>query len=222
MPVSASKAMALGHLALHYKTLEDAPRAAKLLALLGFEQMQEVSLGAGVSFYQFTVARDPSGRGIGTIYLSMLPRPLAEIMAVVRRALKVGAADEHPSVAALRAAQAQDPEMNFHVGVMVDSLEEIERVMLKLREANEGDPDLKGRLNLICNKARPGDEEIDARMAASPVFSSTLRETYGRYGCQAFVETDLLAGGPLGDNLVIELDYAFPGHVDNMFVKVLI
>jgi hypothetical protein len=36
---------------------------------------------------------------------------------------------------------------------------------------------------------------------------------------QTFVETDLPAGGLLGENMVIELDYAFPGHAENMFVK---
>jgi hypothetical protein len=49
--------------------------------------------------------------------------------------------------------------------------------------------------------------------------AATPRQTYGRFGCQAFVETDLPAGGLLGENMVIELDYAFPGHAENMFVK---
>lgn len=218
--ISAAKAM--GHLALHYKTPEDAPRAAKLMELLGFRRLQEIPFGGGVMFYQFMVADDASGRGIGTLYLSQVPAPLAAMTAVIREQLKVGEADEHPAVAALRAGQAQDPEMNFHVGLMFDELEAVEQIMLTLQDANERDPDLKGRLNLVANKAKPGHPEVDARMAASPVFGTTPRHTYGHYGCQAFIETDLLAGGPLGENLVIELDYAFPGHRDNMFVKTVV
>lgn len=29
---------------------------------------------------------------------------------------------------------------------------------------------------------------------------------------QAFIETDLLKAGQLGDSMVIELDYVLPGH----------
>jgi hypothetical protein len=210
----------LGHLALHYRNPDDAPRAAKLLELLGMTRLQEIPFGGGVVFYQFTVADDPSGRGIGTLYLSMVPPPLAGITQVIRDLLKVGTSEEHPAVGELRRGQEADPEMNFHVGLMVNSLEEVERIMLTLNEANESDPDLKGRLKLVTNKARSGgDTAIDARMDSSPIFSRTGRFTYGRYGCQAFVETDLLAGGPLGESLVIELDFVFPEHPDNMFVK---
>ena len=210
----------LGHLALHYRTAEDAPRAAKLLEILGMKRLQEIPFGGGVVFYQFLVGDDPTGRGIGTLYLSMVPPPLAGITQTIRELLKVGTAEEHPAVAELRRGQEIDPEMNFHVGLMNNSLEEVERIMLALAEANESDPDLKGRLKLTTNKARSGgDAAIEARMDSSPVFSQTDRYTYGRYGCQAFVETDLLAGGPLGENLVIELDFAFPDRPDNMFVK---
>lgn len=218
--ISDAGRKALGHLALHYRTPEDAPRAAKLLDVLGLKRLQEIPFGGGVVFYQFTVADDPTGRGIGTLYLSMVPPPLAGITQVIRDLLKVGTPEEHPAVAELHRGQALDPEMNFHVGLMVNSLEEVERIMLALREANQTDPDLKGRLNLVTNKARSGgDAEIEARMDSSPIFSQTDRFTYGRYGCQAFVETDLLAGGPLGENLVIELDFVFPDRPDNMFVK---
>jgi len=210
----------LGHLALHYRTPDDAPRAAKLLELLGMNRLQEIPFGGGMVFYQFTVAEDHSGRGIGTLYLSLVPQPLAELTQVIRGLLKIGTPEEHPAVAAAREVQNADPEANFHVGLMVNSLEEIERLMLLLGEANESDPDLKGRLKLVTNKARAGgDAGIEARMQGSPVFSRTERSTYGLYGCQAFIETDLLVGGPLGENMVIELDYVFPGHPDHLFVK---
>jgi hypothetical protein len=84
--------------------------------------------------------------------------------------------------------------MNFHVGLMFDELEAVEQIMLTLQDANERDPDLKGRLNLVANKAKPGHPEVDARMAASPIFGTTPRHTYGHYGCQALYR-DRPAGG---------------------------
>jgi hypothetical protein len=69
----------LGHLALHYRTPDDGPWAAKLLELLGFKRMQEIVFGGGMVFYQFSVAEDPTGRGVGTLYLSMVPEPIAAL-----------------------------------------------------------------------------------------------------------------------------------------------
>jgi hypothetical protein len=70
---------ALGHLALHYKTPEDGPRAAKLFAMLGFECVQEIPFGGGTMFYQFSVAEDTTGRGVGSLYLSLVPPPIATL-----------------------------------------------------------------------------------------------------------------------------------------------
>jgi hypothetical protein len=53
-------------------------------------------------------------------------------------------------------------------------------------------------------------------MDASPVFWDAARYTYGMNGVQVFVETDLLAGGPLGDNWVFEFDYVFPRYAENI------
>lgn len=56
-------------------------------------------------------------------------------------------------------------------------------------------------------------------MEASPTFRDATRHCYGRNGCQVFVQTDLLASGPLGDNMVIEFDHAFADRPVNMFNK---
>ena len=58
--------------------------------------------------------------------------------------------------------------------------------------------------------------EVDARLDASPVFGSVTRYAYGRNGVQVFVETDLLKAGQLGDAMVLEFDYIFPGHTDHI------
>ncbi len=52
---------------------------------------------------------------------------------------------------------------------------------------------------------------MDARLDASPVYGDVTRYAYGRNGVQAFIETDILKAGQLGDSMVVELDFVFPG-----------
>lgn len=211
----------LGHVALQYGKPEEGPLAARLLGLFGFEKVQEIPLSDGTRFYHFVVDANATNNGDGILFLSPVPKQLRNITRVVREALKVGQWDEHPTVAALREGQANDPELLFHVAVLFHSLEAVEETILQLRGLNEHDPDFKGRLKIVLNAAMPGVAEIDARMAASPVFGGVTRYPYGRHGIQAFVETDLLSSGPLGENLVIELDYVFPGYPENLLTKTI-
>ena len=74
------------------------------------------------------------------------------------------------------------------------------------------DPLLKGRVSVRINRPRPGDTAIDAQLDASPAFAGVSRYAYGRAGIQLFIETDLLKAGLLGDAMVLEFDYVFPGH----------
>jgi hypothetical protein len=48
------------------------------------------------------------------------------------------------------------------------------------------------------------------------VFGTVDRYAYGRNGVQAFIETDILASGPLADSMVLELDYIFPGKTSHI------
>ena len=105
-----------------------------------------------------------------------------------------------------------DFEASFHFGFLLNSLEDLERIILELQDRAENDPDFKGRIKLGFNRARPGDPAVDARLDASPVYGEVTRYAYGSHGVQAFVETDLLKAGQLGDSMVIELDYVFPGY----------
>jgi len=209
----------LGHIALHYDSADKGPKAARLLELMGFTRLQEIPLPDGSIFYQFLINEDRVHDGVGTIYLARLPRANADMTAAIRQALRVGEADEHPAVAALRKGQQDDPEICFHFGVMVETLTDLEETVLRLQEASRDGAELQGHMKIVVNRARPGDEEIDALMDASPVFASATRYCYGRNGCQVFVETDLIAGGPLGENMVIEFDHAFAGRPVNMFNK---
>lgn len=213
-------AYSMGHLALHYARPEDGPLAARLLSLIGFIQTQDLPLPNGTHFYRFVVDSRHHGRGDGILYLSAVPEAQQKLVDAVRAALKIGTEAEHPAVGGMRAALAADPEYSFHVGVLAESLEALEQVVLDLQARAETDPDLKGRLTITMNRPLPGNAEIDARLDASPVFGRVNRYAYGRNGVQVFVETDVLVSGTLGESTVIEIDYVFPGH-DNHILSVV-
>jgi hypothetical protein len=201
----------LGHVNLHYRA-GDGDAAARLLEVLGLIKTEELPLPNGTMFYRFTTNRHDLDRGDGIVYLGQVPAALAGVYAVIRERLGVGTAAEHPSVAALQAAQAQDPEHNFHTGFLMNTLEQIEVRMEELKRLEQTDPRFKGRLHFLVNRAMPGHAAFDARLDASPLYSGVTRYTFGRNGVQAFVETDLFVSGPLGGGLVFELDYVLPGE----------
>mgnify|MGYP006387354833 CR=1 FL=1 len=196
-------------MALHYARPEDAAGAARLMELLGFVQTQELPLPTG-PFYRYVISQDHFYRGDGIVYLSACPPAQRAYFDAVHSALRFGQADEDPSVAELRAALVQDPEYAFHLGLLSDSLEDIERTMKTLESAAQNDPLLKGRISLSYNRPLAGVEAVDQRLNQSDIFGGVERQAYGRNGVQAFISTDLLINGPTGDALVIELDYIWP------------
>ncbi len=201
----------MGHLALHYAKPEDGPIAAKLLNLIGLLETQLLQLPNGTNFYRFVVDNAHYGRGDGIVYLSCVPEAQQKLLEAMRSALKIGTSEQHPAVDGMRAALLADPEASFHVGLLADSLEAVENLVLDLRERAQSDPELKGRLKITLNRPMPGEATVDARLDASPVFGDVTRYAYGRNGLQVFIETDLLVSGTLGESTVIEIDYVFPG-----------
>jgi len=206
----------MGHVALHYAHRDEGPLAAKLLALLGYVETQALPLPDGSTFYRFVVDDYHQARGDGIVYLSVVPPAQAALVQAARAALRVGTAQEHSAVKTLRSAIEADPEYSFHLGLLVDSLEDVERVAAELSDRNMNDPAFKGRLNVTLNRPRRGDAAIDARLDASPAFGGVDRYAYGRNGVQLFVETDILTSGPLGDSMILELDYIFPGTTSHI------
>jgi hypothetical protein len=210
---ASSCVKSLGHLALHYRHKDDGPAATKLLDMLGFARM---SSPAGYPFYHYVVDSDHAYIGDGILYVMEQPEALRELNEAIQESLKVGQPGEHPVVAKVKAAQDSDPEYDLHLGVLYESLEAVEDAVLKVQDAIANDPDLRGRAKVILNRARPGNDEVDARMDSSPIFGGVDRYTYGHHGIQAFIETDLFVAGALGNQFVFELDYVFPGHKDNI------
>ena len=204
-------ARTMGHLALHYGAAEDGPKAAKLLQILGMVETQVIPFPNG-NFYRFVVDDTHFSRGDGIVYLSALPEPQLKLIETIHEALGVGTENEHDAVKGMRARMDSDFEASFHFGFLLESLEDLERIILDLKDRAENDPDLKGRIKIGLNRARQGNPDVDARLDASPIYGDVTRYAYGSNGVQAFVETDLLKAGQLGDSMVIELDYVFPGH----------
>ncbi len=200
----------LGHIALHYGKPAEGPLAARLLTMLGFVETQDLELPDGTHFYRFVVDAKHQGRGDGIFFLSAVPEAQRKLVSAVHDALKIGTADEHPAVTEMRGHLDRDPEYSFHIGTLVESLDELEERFLALEEANRSDPELKGRLKVTYNRALKSDADVEARLDASPIYGKVDRFAYGRNGVQAFLETDVLSSGTLGESAFLEFDYVFP------------
>lgn len=209
-------ARSMGHMALHYKKPEEGPLAARLLGMLGYVLTQDLLLPSGDHFYRFVVDSRHQPRGDGIVYLSLLPEAQRDLMDAIHKALHVGTEQEHPAVIAMRAKLEEDPEYSFHYGTLLESLEDLEAMFLALEDANKNDPELQGRLKLVYNRALPGNAEVDARLDASPIYGGVTRYAYGKNGVQAFLETDILSSGMLGETMMLEFDYVFPGYANHM------
>lgn len=209
-------AQTISHVNLHYPRPEDGPAAALLLETAGLVKTQEMELPQGGIFYRFTTNVLAPNGGDNIVYLSPLPSATAALLAAAREALGFGTESEHPAVGAYRMAQAADPEFDFHVGFLHDSLDELEERYMALKALAAEDARFAGRLKFLVNRAQPGDADIDARLDASPVYQGVTRYTYGRNGVQAFCEIDLIVDGPLGGGVVLEFDYIFPGRDDHI------
>ncbi len=209
----------LGHVAIHYGQPEHGPLAARLLKLLGFTIREEIALPDGTAFYHFLVDGAATNNGDGIIYLSPLRRAHRWLYDAIHEALAIGTADEHPAVAKVRKSEQQDPEAGFHIGFLMPTLERIEEAFARVRAEAEADPEFGRHVEIVLNRAKPGEPDIDARLDASPLYGDVTRLAYGRHGVQAFVRTDLLCSGPLGEETVIEFDYVFPGYPDNILTK---
>jgi hypothetical protein len=206
----------LGHVALHYRRPDEGPLAARLLSMLGFVETQDLPLPNGTHFYRFVVDQRHHARGDGIIYLSAVPEAQQKLVDAIRDALRIGKEDEHPAVAEMRRHLDRDPEYSFHLGTLVESLEELEDRFQALEDANRSDPELKGRLKITYNRGLKSDDDVEARLDASPIYGKVDRYAYGRNGVQAFLETDILSSGTLGESTILEFDYVFPNRTSHV------
>lgn len=210
----------ISHVNLHYRDAEDGPLAAELLEILGLTRTQELAFDDGNTFYRFTTYASDTNRPEGIVYLSRLPAEIASLVAHSRSSLFADTDSPHDSVAAARTAQDQDPELNFHVGFLIGSLQKLETRIQKLQTMEREDARFRGRIKFVFNRPPRRHPEEDARLDASPIFGDSDRFTFGYHGVQAFVVTDLVVSGPLAEAMSFELDYVFPDQENHMLAVV--
>ena len=199
----------IGHLALHYRP-GDEDRARRLFELFGCTLVQN-GPAPGTDGFSTIVVDDETWNYVDNVlYLSRVSDAQLDLETAIADGLRAGAVDEDPRLSAYRALRAEWPESLTHVGIRYSSFEALERAVSAIEIATAPGGELAGRASITKFKARPGlDAEIDAAMAASPIFDDDDRPAFADYGVQCFVKTDLCAAGLLALGQTIELDYFF-------------
>ena len=198
----ARPAKVLGHLALYYRPGEQL--AARTLGTdLGCELVENGPRPGEDGFCSALLDGETANHHDNVVYVA----GMGEAQWALEQQLDVLLAGDDGR--AFRERMGQWPESAPHAGLKYASLDDLEAAVLALEEhAGPGGP-LEGRITVTRYRARPGlDAEVDARMAASPVFTDDDQPAFGDHIVQVFVRTDLF--GALTSASTIELDYAFP------------
>ena len=195
-------ARVLGHLALYYRPgTEEAART--LLTDLGCELVDNGPRPGEDGFASAVLDMATADHHDGVIYVAQMGDAQ---WALEQQVDALMATDEGR---ALADRVAEWPESAPHAGIVYDSLDELEAALSRLDEHTAPGGPLEGHVRVVRFRARPGlDPDVDARMAASPVFTDDDRPAFGDHIVQCFVHTDLF--GSLTSARVIELDFAFP------------
>jgi hypothetical protein len=198
---SGRPAKVLGHLALYYRPGEESA-ARTLLTDLGFELVDNGPRPGEDGFCSGLVDGATANHHDNVVYLAAMGEAQWALEQQVAEALATDTGS------AFRDRMGEWPESAPHVGVKYESLDDLEATLAALdRHTAPGGP-LEGRVTVTRFRARPGlDPDVDARMAASPVFTDDDRPAFGDHIVQCFVRTDLF--GALTSASTIELDYAF-------------
>jgi hypothetical protein len=211
---------ALGHIAMHYRPGEG-PLAARFFELLGCWLKCFGPMPNGENFYIIALNGTAPDEPENIVFLSAMAAQQRELEQELAAHLGVGTDRPHPKLQAFFDHKQREPEHFLHFGVHFSSLEDLEAAAQRLDAAIDGDAEFAARIQGVQHlKARSGrDAEIDARMAASPVFAKVTREAYGQNIVQVHVRTDLFAAGLSFLGVVVEFDYAFrgPGRERNPF-----
>jgi hypothetical protein len=193
----------LGHLALYYVPGREAP-ARTLLTDLGCTLVENGPAG----FASAVLDEATANHHDNLVYLAkMSDEQWAFEQQVSAAAGEVGER--------FRARLGEWPEIGPHVGIKYETLDELERTLLALERDLAPGGRLDGHVELTKFRARPGlDADVDARMAASPVFDGDERPAFGDHIVQCFLRTDLF--GALTSASTIELDFAFAPFYDRI------
>ena len=202
-------ATVLGHLALHYLP-GDEPLARRLLGHLGCTLVDNGPKPGEDGFCTVLVDGERANYADNIMFLSRAGDAQLALEDAIRESLRMGSDNPHPVVAAFRERRSVAPESSSHIGLRYASFEALEDALLAIeRDAQPGGP-FAGRVEVTKYPPRAGvDAEIDARIAASPLFDGTQPPSFAKDWVQCFVKTDLFGFGILAFGQTIELDYVF-------------
>ena len=204
----------LGHLALHYRPGDEQP-ARRLLQLLGCTLVDNGPAPGSDGFCTVLVDKGTANHADNVMFLSKLPPAQVAVEHAIG-GLAVSETDEGDLVATLRGLTTTSPESLSHIGLRYRSFDDLERVLVGLEAAAAPGGELEGRVEVVKHRARPGlDSTVDARMAASPVFTGTEKPAFADYWVQCFVNTDLCGFGVLEFGSTYELDYVFDQFMEH-------
>jgi hypothetical protein len=205
----------LGHLALHYRPGDEQP-ARHLLELVGCTLVDNGPAPGSDGFCSVLLDKGTANHADNLMFLSQLPPAQLAVEDAILSALAGRGADEVDVVAGLRQLSATAPEALSHIGFRYRSFDDLERVLVGLDAAAARGGALEGRIEVVKHRARPGlDADVDARMAASPVFTGTEKPAFADHWVQCFVNTDLCGFGVLAFGSTFELDYVFDQFMEH-------
>jgi hypothetical protein len=210
----------IGHLALHYRP-GDEQRARRLLELCGCTLIDNGPAPGKDGFCSVLLDESTASHAENLMFLSPVSQAQVELEDAIARGLRIGTPDEDPAAAAFMRFKYDKPESSAHIGIRYRSFEALEDTVKALEKAGKPGGELAGRLEITKFKAPPGlDDEVDRRIASSPVFEGDELPSFAKWWVQIFVRTDLFAHGLLSFGQTIELDYVFEpffGHLPPTF-----
>lgn len=198
------RARALGHVALAVGP-SDGPAAARLLGLLGLEVTDNGPSKMGDPWYTAVVDPDTFG-GLENLFFVV---PVSEAQLRLEAAMGEALADT-PELVDYLASKREQPESTSHVALAYRDFDALEAAVQAVEDAVDDDPLLRGRVQVRAFRARPGDADVDERMATSDVFAHADDEAFVPRTVQVFVQTDIVAAGLLLLGQTFELDHVFP------------
>lgn len=201
---------AFGHLAFNYRPGEG-PLTVRFFEALGCRVEDSGPVNEDGHLYTVLIEPETASFVDNIFYLSPVrPEQWAFEQRLAER-LSLGSAREDECFSAFRALKAHEPEMFFHAALRYASLEKLESAILALEDLAATKSAAKGRISVVRFLPRSTiDPQINARIAASPIFKPGDRPSFGDFAVQVFVHTDLFAGELLSFGQTIELDYVFP------------
>lgn len=197
-----------GHLALQYLPGDEAPARA-LLELLGCTLVDNGPDPGNDGFCTVLVNAEDANHADNIFFLGKVSAHQLPIEQALREALAMDTEEPSPLVTEYRARVLAAPESISHVGIRYRSFDELERVLLAVEAATAPGGVLHGRAALVKHGVRPGNEDAEARVAASPAFSGTEKPSFADGWVQCFLRTDVLGFGILALGHTFELDFVF-------------